>query len=55
MLFRSLARAKGRGLKTLNGLPMLVNQAVLALEHFLNRPLNRPAMAAVAAAALNQM
>ena len=50
-----LARAKGRGLKTLNGLPMLVNQAVLALEHFLNRPLNRPAMAAVAAAALNQM
>ena len=49
-----LARAKGRGLKTLNGLPMLVNQAVLALEHFLNRPLNRKAMAAVAAAALNQ-
>ena len=49
-----LARAKGRGLKTLNGLPMLVNQAVLTLEHFLNRPLNRKAMAAVAAAALNQ-
>ena len=50
-----LAQARRRGLRTLNGLPMLVNQAVLALEHFLNRPLNRPAMAAVAAAALNQM
>ena len=50
-----LSQARRRGLKTLNGLPMLVNQAVLALEHFLNRPLNRPAMAAVAAAALNQM
>lgn len=49
-----LAQARRRGLSTLNGLPMLVNQAVLALEHFLNRPLDRPAMAAVAAAALNQ-
>lgn len=49
-----LARAKGRGLKTLNGLPMLVNQAVLALEAFLDRPLDRPAMAAAATAALNQ-
>ncbi len=48
-----LARAKGRGLKTLNGLPMLVNQAVLALEHFLGRPLDRPAMAEAATAALN--
>ncbi len=50
-----LSQARRRGLKTLNGLPMLVNQAVLALEHFLNRPLDRKAMAAVAAAALNQM
>lgn len=49
-----LAQAKGRGLRVMNGLPMLVNQAVLALEHFLNEPLDRKAMAAVAAAALNQ-
>ena len=49
-----LKKARQRGLKTLNGLPMLVNQAVLALEHFLNRPLDRRAMAEVATAALNQ-
>ena len=49
-----LAQARRRGLRTLNGLPMLVNQAVLALEHFLDRPLGRPKMAEVAAAALNQ-
>ena len=47
-----LAHARRRGLKTLNGLPMLVNQAVLALEHFLNRPLDRRAMAGAAAAAM---
>lgn len=48
-----LAQARRRGLSTLNGLPMLVNQAVLALEHFLNRPLNHSAMAEAATAALN--
>ena len=45
-----LARARRRGLSTLNGLPMLVGQAVLALEHFLDRPLDRRAMAAAATA-----
>ena len=49
-----LCRAKGRGLSTLNGLPMLVNQAVLALERFLDRPLDREAMAAAAADALRR-
>lgn len=47
-----LSQARRRGLNTLNGLPMLVNQAVLALERFLNRPLERADMASVAAAAL---
>lgn len=49
-----LTQARRRGLRVMNGLPMLVWQGVLALEHFLGRPLDRPAMAAVAAAALNQ-
>lgn len=48
-----LAHARRRGLRTMNGLPMLVWQAVLALEHFLNRPLNRRAMAEAATAALH--
>lgn len=47
-----LSQAKLRGLRALNGLPMLVWQAVLALERFLDRPLDREAMAAVAANAL---
>ena len=49
-----LACARRRGLRAMNGLPMLVWQAVLALEHFLNRPLDREDMAQAAAAALNQ-
>lgn len=49
-----LARARRRGLRTMNGLPMLVWQAVLALEHFLGRPLDREDMARTATAALNQ-
>ena len=47
-----LAQARRRGLRAMNGLPMLVWQAVLALEHFLNRPLDQGAMAAAASAAL---
>ena len=47
-----LAQARRRGLRALNGLPMLVGQAELALERFLDRPLDRQAMAAAAAAAL---
>ena len=47
-----LARARRRGLAALNGLPMLVGQAVLALEYFLDRSLDRKAMAAAATAAL---
>lgn len=49
-----LSQARRRGLGALNGLPMLVDQAVLALEHFLNRPLDRKAMGSAAAKALAQ-
>ena len=48
-----IREARCRGLTAENGLSMLVWQAVLALEHFLNRPLDRKAMAAAATAALN--
>lgn len=50
-----LRQARFRGLTTSNGLSMLVWQAVLALEHFLDRPLDRKAMAAAATAALNRL
>ena len=49
-----LSQARRRGLGALNGLPMLVDPAVLALEHFLNRPLDRKAMGSAAAKALAQ-
>lgn len=47
-----LARARSRGLQACNGLTMLVHQAVLALEFFLDRPLNRASMAQAAMDAL---
>lgn len=47
-----LQAARRRGLNAENGLSMLVWQAVLALEHFLDRPLDRPRMARAAAKAL---
>ena len=44
-----LRRAKARGLRTMNGLPTLVWQGVLALEKFLGQPdLDRDAMAKAA-------
>lgn len=48
-----LKQARLRGLAASNGLGMLIWQAVLALEIFLDRPLDRPRMAAAARAALN--
>lgn len=48
-----LKQARLRGHPAANGLGMLVWQAVLALEIFLDRPLDRPRMAAAARAALN--
>ena len=47
-----LAQARARGLRVCNGLPMLLHQAVLALEHFLDRPLDRDRMARAAGEAL---
>ena len=47
-----LRQANYRGLSTNNGLSMLVWQAVLALEYFLDRPLRRLELAHAAAAAL---
>ena len=48
-----LRRARRRGLAASNGLSMLVWQAVLALEYFLDRPLNREDLACAAVAALS--
>ena len=47
-----LYQAQSRGLSTCNGLPMLVYQAIFALEHFLDRPLPRQELAQVVFAAL---
>ena len=47
-----LSRARQLGLAVHNGLTMLVYQAVLALEYFLDRPLDRRAMARAALEAL---
>ena len=47
-----LRQARRRGLAASNGLSMLVWQAVLALEYFLDRPLVREDLARAAAAAL---
>lgn len=47
-----LSQAKKRGLTVCNGLPMLIHQAIFALEHFLNRPLDHPRMAEVIQTAL---
>ncbi len=49
-----LIQARARGLRACNGLPMLLHQAVLALEYFLDRPLDREKMARAAAAALDR-
>ncbi len=50
-----LRRARERGLRTMNGLPMLVWQGVLALEKFLGgQNLNREKMAMAAFAALGE-
>ena len=48
-----LRQARRRGLAAANGLSMLVWQAVLALEYFLDRPLDREKLASAAAAALS--
>ena len=47
-----LRQAQTRGLKTCNGLPMLIYQAIFALEYFLDRPLPRYELAQVVFAKL---
>lgn len=47
-----LRRARERGLPAMNGLGMLVHQAVFALEHFVGAPLNHALLAQAARAGL---
>ena len=47
-----LAQARQRGHRGINGLGMLIGQAICALEHFLDRPLDRMTMGRVVEAAL---
>lgn len=47
-----LRQAQMRGLKTCNGLPMLIYQAIFSLEYFLERPLPRYDLAQVVFAEL---
>ena len=42
-----LKRAAERGLNTCNGLPMLIHQAIFALEHFLDRSLDHEHMGTI--------
>lgn len=49
-----LKRAKAKGLKTCNGLPMLIHQAIFALEHFLDRPLDHERMGEIVQGALEK-
>ena len=49
---RLLKAARTRGLRTMNGLGMLVGQAVLALEHFAGAPIDREKAKAAALKAL---
>lgn len=47
-----LKHAAKRGLNTCNGLPMLIHQAIFALEHFLDRPLDHENLGRVIRSAL---
>ncbi len=47
-----LSRAKGQGHPTMNGLPLLIHQAILALEHFTQTKIDAAAMLPKVAAAL---
>lgn len=49
-----LKRAKAKGLKVCNGLPMLVHQAIFALEYFIDRPLDHERMGQVVRTALSE-